>query len=606
MGADAIPAFRTTTNLGGTLIDNVAGYTDSETTSIIVDSTSSFASSGVLYIGSEFLSYASKTATTFDTLERGLYGTTASAITNNDVVGEAYDSGLKTLEGFTEVATKILSNTTGQMRFIWYSDSGGTDTIRTLTPPYSTINTYDYLSAPNFGPYVRYLFGNTDTSGNAQTDFYFETEFYTKSVSAQILTLNSSVLGGMTSNLTRSIIVGKDPNGNYKNVPIDFEGHLSTRLSHPTSAFGDIRMTTPVSQLHVSFPYNINTEIVSTTTANSGTISQANSQAVLSTSTNTAGSAILETRRVLKYRTGLGALARFTGLFTTGVASSTQIIGIGDSADGFFFGYNGASFGILKRQNSSDTWTAQSSWSLDVLDGTGASGMTLDQTKGNVFQISFQWLGYGKIIFSIENDSNGQFMPIHEIEYANQYLVPSIYNPSLPIHAEATNSGNNTDLLLKTASMAAFVEGDDLRLGVSNSFYQESTHSTETSFFNLKCKDTIGSITNRVRVYLKSLSIANDVNKLARFIIYLNPTLDITPTWVDIESTNSVIQSDITATYSSGGKIVFQCSIGKDSGNVFDLENLDIFLAPGDIITITSINNTSGLMSASLNWVEDF
>ena len=76
------------------------------------------------------------TATTFDTLTRGEFGTTAAAISDNAVVGEVYNSGILTLEGYTEVATKLLSSNTGQTRFIWYSDSTGTDTIRTLPPSY--------------------------------------------------------------------------------------------------------------------------------------------------------------------------------------------------------------------------------------------------------------------------------------------------------------------------------------------------------------------------------------------------------------------------------------------------------------------------------------
>ena len=136
-------AFRTTSNLGGTLIDNVGGYTSGEITSITVDSTASFGDSGHIYIGSEFIAYASKTATTFNTLTRGEFGTTAAAISDNDVVGEAYNSGILTLEGYTEVATKLLCSNTGRGRFIWYSDSAGTDPIRTLPPSYPpSLSTY--------------------------------------------------------------------------------------------------------------------------------------------------------------------------------------------------------------------------------------------------------------------------------------------------------------------------------------------------------------------------------------------------------------------------------------------------------------------------------
>lgn len=220
-------AFRTTTNLGGTQINNGAGYTSGETTSLIVDDTSSFPSSGYIYIGSEFIKYASKTSTTFDTLTRGEFGTTASSISDVDVVGGVYSSGILTLDGYTEVATKVLCSNVGQMRFQWFTDSAGNDNIRTLAPPYANIDTYDYLAAPNFGPYVLYIFGNKQNS--ATTDFYFETEFYTKAISAQVLTLNSTLLGGMTSNVTRSILVGQQEGGTtYQNVSTTSANELLT------------------------------------------------------------------------------------------------------------------------------------------------------------------------------------------------------------------------------------------------------------------------------------------------------------------------------------------------------------------------------------------
>ena len=43
------------------------------------------------------------------------------------------------------------------------------------------------------------------------------------------------------------------------------------------------------------------------------------------------------------------------------------------------------------------------------MDGTGPSKQTLDPEFGNVFKIQYQWLGFGAIIFSIENSVTGDF-----------------------------------------------------------------------------------------------------------------------------------------------------------------------------------------------------
>jgi hypothetical protein len=43
------------------------------------------------------------------------------------------------------------------------------------------------------------------------------------------------------------------------------------------------------------------------------------------------------------------------------------------------------------------TWIASSAWNIDKMDGTGPSGMTLDPTKFNVYEIRFQYLGVGGV-----------------------------------------------------------------------------------------------------------------------------------------------------------------------------------------------------------------
>lgn len=222
-------AYKTTSNLQGTTLNST--LTSETTGNINLTSTTNFGSSGYIYIGSEYIGYSAVVdGTTITISSRGNFGSTAAAHSISDVVGEVYDSGLLTLEGYIEVATKILCSNTGIMKFIWYSDSSGTDIIRNLSPSYSSVDTYDYLAAPNFGSYARYLFANTESS--ATTDFYYETEFYTKSISAQVLTINSDIFDTMTSNLTRSIQIGKNPENTFENSRQDgYAFYTTTPLS---------------------------------------------------------------------------------------------------------------------------------------------------------------------------------------------------------------------------------------------------------------------------------------------------------------------------------------------------------------------------------------
>lgn len=375
------------------------------------------------------------------------------------------------------------------------------------------------------------------------------------------------------------------------------------------TAFGEAAVAEINTAVSLDFPYNINSDIVDTTTTGSGTVTQSNSKAVLQTTAASSSSAEMLSKDALKYEPGIGGLVRFTALFTTGAANSTQIIGIGDSEDGYFFGYNGTSFGILRRQNSVDTWVAQTAWSEDKFDGTGPSGVTIDHTKGNVFQIRYQWLGFGMISFYIENPSNGELQLCHRIEYANANTTPSIFNPSLPLCAFVENTTNNTNIKLETSSMAAFTEGVIPTIGPVNSISNTKTNvgTTQTNILTIRNKSTFQSKTNRVRINLEFLTVAADGTKNVEIQVTKNTTLGGTPSYTDISTNTSVVEYDTAGTTISGGQRIFTIELGKTEGRDRDLTGFDVILNPGETLTFSgaAASSTSDI-SAACAWIERF
>ena len=105
---------------------------------------------------------------------------------------------------------------------------------------------------------------------------------------------------------------------------------------------------------------------------------------------------------------------------------------------------------------------------------------------------------------------------------------------------------------------------------------------------------------------LKQISAGNDANALSTIRVYSNATLDITPTWTNVNGDDSCVEVDTTADYVSGGRLLFQGVVGKDSGATFDLDNLDIQIVPSDIITITAEAGQAGVQSVALTWQEDY
>ncbi len=531
-----------------------------------------------------------------------------SAGTSTTPLGIAgvFDSGIIEIDGFTQLATELLSDQDGTLVGSWYSDAAGTDLVRTFTRPFSFKDGYAYFSSPVFAPYFRYVYTN---GALAQTDFYIATKLLTQPISGQILGLTDFIPSNVAVNMGRNILVGEDSNGAFRNIPSDTEGNLQVRIANPVTAFGDLRNAELTPQVALTFEYNINVDMINVSTLTSGVATQGAAKLNLDTGIAVDGYAAISSIGVLKYRAGLGALARFTGAFTPGIVNAQQIIGVGNQENGFFFGVESTAgeFGILHRNKAvGDTWIVQENWNHDTMKGAGPSGMNLDISKLNVFEVSFQYLGAGQISFYIEDENTGFFTLVHHIDYANSFTETSLGNPSLPLLAEVQNIGNTSRVVLQSGSMAGFVEGKNIVTGPTFSFSNTKTHSTETPLLSIRSKTTYQSVVNTVNGIMRLLSVANDVNQLATFRIYEDTTLGGTPAWKDISAPTSVMESDIDATSVTGGRLKSVFSVGKDSGDSFNLKDLNIIMKPGSIYTITSESGASGEMGASLTWVEDF
>lgn len=374
------------------------------------------------------------------------------------------------------------------------------------------------------------------------------------------------------------------------------------------SSFGELLVSELSASVQLQFPYIINTDIVSTSTTGSGSVTHSAPFCVLSTTAAASSTAEFSSIDTLHYRTGQGGLCMFTAVFTTGAADSSQIIGIGNSVDGFFFGYDGATFGILHRNNSSDNWIAKSSWNNDVLNGTGSSAFALDPTKGNVYRISYQWLGYGNICFFVENPNTGQFVLVHEIKYANSSASTSLTNPTLALHAKVANTTNATNIVLKTPSFSGFVEGkivhNDVRFAINNS---KPTVTTELNILTIQNKSTFNSITNKKVVLPDFLSFTTTGNPDCTFKLYRNATLGGSPSYTDIAVNNSVVSYDVAGTTVSSGRLLGVFFVNGNNETTIDIGEMDLRLRPGEKFTISATSSGAAIAPAcAIMWAERY
>ncbi len=415
--------------------------------------------------------------------------------------------------------------------------------------------------------------------------------------------------------------------GSYANqakaIQTDVYGNLLTTgaspdgsgnpYSVPVTAFYDVRATNLTPMAGWTFNYTINTQFLSITKTTNASITQSNNMALLSTSANANESAQLSTRRTLRCLPGLGTLVRFDAIFTTGVANSEQIIGVGSDQNGLYFGYNGIEFSILSITNSTKVWTKQSNWNVDIMNGTGISGMNLDTTKGNIYIIESQTSGFGVINFYIVSPSTGLPILVHKIKYPNTSTTTLLFYDSLPISAKVSNTTNTSNITLRTSTAMGICEGDPTTpaLRTRNSISAVNTSATLASQHILSIRNvaTFSSKTNWVRVRLDFISTSNDGNKATLFNLIRNASYTATPTYTPINAALSVIEYNNTSTTNvsiGSGFQVYSFVCPKNSGTQLLISSLNIGLMPNESLTLTGTTTTSTEIDVSFSWEEEW
>lgn len=375
--------------------------------------------------------------------------------------------------------------------------------------------------------------------------------------------------------------------------------------------FGDAITAERQTQVNVQFQYNLATYDVTTATVDTGTATQSDHNAIVSTGSGVSGSATIQSIDSLRYIPGHEGYAHFTTLFGTPVAGVTQKIGIYDDENGFFIGFMGEDFFIGRRRDTVDYVVLQSEFNLDKLDGSGTEGLNIDFTKGNVWRITYGWLGYAVIIFEVM-ESDGTWTAFHKIEYPNANTETNIGNPVLPMRMKImkTDGAATADVTMKTGSWnAGIVNGLSECCNRYQSFAATATITATnslTNIFTLKSISSFQTLTNKIRTRILFLSAACDGNKLVSIRLIKNAVLALTATYTYIDSGNSTIQYDTTATTLSGGTTLCTLQLGKTDSKTVDLDGLFITMYPDDILTFAAISPLATDVSISTRWAEEF
>jgi hypothetical protein len=230
-----------------------------------------------------------------------------------------------------------------------------------------------------------------------------------------------------------------------------------------SDAFGRLRVSSPLTLFDSSHRFDDN-DLWSTATATGGTAVFNGNQGLIDLSVTAAsGSSVTrETIKVFSYQPGKSLLVMNTFVMNAPKTGLTQRIGYYGASNGFYLEQAGSAIAFVKRSivtgSLVNTPVLQANWNGDKLDGTGASGYTLDLTKAQIYWMDVEWLGVGSVRMGFV--INGQFIICHTFNHANLITSTYITSASLPLRYEIFNTaGTSGASTLKQICSTVISEG---------------------------------------------------------------------------------------------------------------------------------------------------
>ena len=215
-----------------------------------------------------------------------------------------------------------------------------------------------------------------------------------------------------------------------------------------TDAFGRLRVSEPYTLFDSQNRYAADNQFDVATTGTGTTTFLSNEAAIKMEVTGAGvGSVNRQTYRNFPYQPGKGLLVLATFVMDSSQSLNlTQRVGYYNDSNGVFFQRVDGTYSFVLRSSSTPTpgtpsdirTVNQSSWNGDKLDGTGASGLTLDPSKAQILWMDFEWLGVGSVRCGFIID--GQYIVCHTFNNANDITSVYMTTAILPVRYEISTS----------------------------------------------------------------------------------------------------------------------------------------------------------------------
>lgn len=299
-------------------------------------------------------------------------------------------------------------------------------------------------------------------------------------------------------------------------------------------AFGRQRVSQVTTILDVKHPNGKNSAIVDEEEIGTGTGTHSTTNASVNMATAASADAVIrQTYQRVPYFLGKSQQFFFTfdnfqnetnivkrvGCFQTNTTTPFD-----SDRDGLYLESSGSDYTFNVYKSGTQTASiSRSSWD-DPMDGSGPSGINLDFTKSQIFEIDFEYLGVGIVRFCFV--VAGVIYNAHTYVHSNVGNSTYMTHSNQPIRYEIRQTGAGSGSMEMICATGG-TEGSLNQLGINNTFNQGITQTNAQNKANTYalCGLRLDSSNLNVYTHITNISVINTTNGDYFWSVIRNPTV---------------------------------------------------------------------------------
>ena len=311
----------------------------------------------------------------------------------------------------------------------------------------------------------------------------------------------------------------------------------------------------------------------------------------------------LRTYRSMRYEPNRGHLYSTAAIIEAPTAAMRRDFGIFTNENGVFFRVTSSGLQGVVRTTRTVGGTVEQTVALDT---TG-----IDLSKGNIFDVQFQWRGVGNYVFYINNQEVGRH------SFLGTLTELSMSNPSLPVAFESENLGANNKMTFGCVDVTSEGGADNGKtygsIGVSNESGQLSLTGFNTPLLAVRSKATVNGLINTRDTLALLLSAYSDNKSFVRVWVTRDWTAitENTQVWEDfgdghLEYIEYNPDAVTPMTFDTAkAETVFGCRVPQDgtySTSALFEGRTEIYLTVGDMFVFTLHRENGGAHNGGLTF----